>query len=277
MAFDKQKVIEIAKAEVGYLEKKSNSQLDDPKANAGDKNYTKYARDLDAIKGFYNGPKNGAAYCDVFVDWCFVKAYGVENAKKLLCQPDYSAGAGCLYSAQYYKNAGRWVTRPKVGAQVFFSYSPGEYSHTGLVVEVSGTTLRTIEGNTSDGVFYRTYQISDNRILGYGMPDYGMAGSSSPTTSPTVPSASGKKTALKLTCALDLELVKSGYENSKDVVKIMQRQLKMVHGYNIGTSGIDGDFGTATKNALIKFQKAHNLVADGECGALTWRELFTAI
>ena len=44
MAYDRQKVIDIALGEVGYLEKNSNAQLDDKTANAGNKNYTKYAR-----------------------------------------------------------------------------------------------------------------------------------------------------------------------------------------------------------------------------------------
>ena len=39
-------VVKIALAEVGYKEKASNSQLDNPTANAGSNNYTKYARDL---------------------------------------------------------------------------------------------------------------------------------------------------------------------------------------------------------------------------------------
>jgi len=74
-----EKLLTIAAAEVGYLEKKDNSHLDDKTSNAGNKNWTKYARDLDTI-GFYNGKKNGYAWCDVFCDWCFVKAFGVENA-----------------------------------------------------------------------------------------------------------------------------------------------------------------------------------------------------
>ena len=91
-------VIELALAEVGYLEKKSASQLDSKTANTGSGNFTKYARDLDAIPNFYNGKKNGFAWCDVFVDWLFVKTFGVKTAKKLLCQPDKSLGAGCGYS-----------------------------------------------------------------------------------------------------------------------------------------------------------------------------------
>ena len=64
MSYDANKVIQIAEAGIGYLEKKTNAKLDDKTANAGNKNYTKYARDLDAL-GFYNGRKNGFAWCDI--------------------------------------------------------------------------------------------------------------------------------------------------------------------------------------------------------------------
>ena len=37
------KLIATAEAELGYLEKKSNKNLDDKTANAGSSNYTKYA------------------------------------------------------------------------------------------------------------------------------------------------------------------------------------------------------------------------------------------
>ena len=72
MEISAKRLIEIAEAEEGYLEKASNASLDSDTANAGSANYTKYARDLDAIPNFYNGKKNGYAWCDVFVDWCFV-------------------------------------------------------------------------------------------------------------------------------------------------------------------------------------------------------------
>ena len=40
-----QAVIDTAKSQVGYLEKETWSNLDDPTANAGDENYVKYSRD----------------------------------------------------------------------------------------------------------------------------------------------------------------------------------------------------------------------------------------
>lgn len=97
-----EQVIATATKELGYLEKKSNSQLDDKTANAGYNNWTKYARDLDNL-GLYNGRKNGYAWCDMFVDWCMVKTFGLENALMITGQKMKGEGAGCTSSANYYR------------------------------------------------------------------------------------------------------------------------------------------------------------------------------
>lgn len=170
------KVLDLARAEIGYHEKASNSQLDDKMANKGANNYTKYARDLDAVTNFYNGAKNGFAYCDVFHDWLHYKAWGAELAMKVLCQPERSTGAGCLYSAQFYKSAGRWyTTNPQAGDQIFF-YAGGDINHTGIVESVSGNTVTTIEGNTSNKVARCQYNIGSSYIAGYGRPRYELVG-----------------------------------------------------------------------------------------------------
>ena len=46
MAHTASKLVALAAQEVGYLEKATNSRLDDKTANAGRGNWTKYARDL---------------------------------------------------------------------------------------------------------------------------------------------------------------------------------------------------------------------------------------
>ena len=169
-------VISLAEAEVGYHEKASNASLDDPTANSGGANWTKYARDLDAIPDYYNGKKNGYAWCDVFVDWLFVQCFGEEKGREMLYQPEQSAGAGCLYSAGYYKQANAFHrANPRVGDQIFFSYAAGEYSHTGIVVNVNGRTITTVEGNTSDSVGRRTYETTNYSIAGYGTPNWELA------------------------------------------------------------------------------------------------------
>lgn len=166
-------VINIAKGEIGYKEKASNANLDNKTANAGSANYTKYARDFDQkYPNWYNGKKNGFAWCDMFVDWCFLTAFGYANALTLLCQPEKSAGAGCTYSYAYYKRKGRAGKTPKIGAQIFFGASESNLTHTGLVYNYDSSKVYTIEGNTSDQVAYREYAINSSKIFGYGYPAY---------------------------------------------------------------------------------------------------------
>lgn len=44
-------------------------------------------------------------------------------------------------------------------------------------------------------------------------------------------------------------------------------------GYNLGSFGIDGEFGSSTLKALKKFQSEHGMNADGVCGKKTWKAL----
>ena len=162
-----EKVINTALQEVGYLEKKSNQNLDNKTANAGSANYTKYGRDMGC---------NGYAWCDAYVDWCFVKAYGKENAKRLL-------GGFSNYtptSAGYFKKMNRYYEVPQKGDIIFFKNAE-RICHTGLVTRVLNGTVYTVEGNTSKGssvirngggVYQKQYSISNPRIDGYGRPDY---------------------------------------------------------------------------------------------------------
>lgn len=136
------KVIAIAKAENGYLEKRSNSQLDSKTANAGSGNYTKYWRDL-ANWGL--GNYQAQYWCAAFVHWCFVQAFGLANAKKLLLHAPYIS---CDTLASKSKAAGRRYISPNVGDVVVF-WNGSRYSHTGIVYQVSGGYFYTIEGNTS--------------------------------------------------------------------------------------------------------------------------------
>lgn len=178
------KCVSIALGEVGYLEKQTPRQLDEKEANAGDENYTKYARDMAAHPGFYLGSKQGLPWCDVFVDWCFVQAYGVIAGRRLLCQPLLSRGAGCRYSYGYYADAGRLVREPREGDQIFFRRNDS-ICHTGLVTDVKDGRVYTVEGNTSSEagivanggcVAQKSYDLHDPGIAGYGRPDYAAVG-----------------------------------------------------------------------------------------------------
>lgn len=170
MSFTASKLLAIAAAEIGYKEKESNSQLDNKTANAGDNNYTKYARDLHAA-GYYQANKNGYAWCDMFVDWCFLQLTGSkEKGEYLECQTGLY-GAGCVWSSDCYRRAGRFDKNPKPGDQIFFGKTDDE-EHTGIVERVENGKVYTIEGNASNQVKRCTYSLSSSYIVGYGHPRF---------------------------------------------------------------------------------------------------------
>ena len=248
-------IVNLALNEVGYLEKKSNTSLFDKTKNAGNNNYTKYAYELDEIKDFYNGKKNGYAWCSCFVDNMGVKAFGVADMKRITFHTIY--GASCTYSARQYKNNGRFYTTPKVGDEIFFKDSDGGCSHTGLVVAVDTLYVHTVEGNTSSAsgvvanggaVEKKKYLKTYNKIYGYGRPLY--------DAEPKKKKYSGKFP----------KLPKKGYLAKGDKgteVEKLQAFLNWYGGYKLV---VDGDFGAKTHAAVVNFQSKEKLDVDGLFG-----------
>lgn len=238
------KLIAVAEDQIGYLEKKSNKDLDSKTANAGSNNYTKYNRDLKAWTGV--GYIN-AQWCQAFVDWCFIKAFGVEDAKKLLYVFTNYTPTG----SDAFKKRGRYIKRgkgtPKRGDVIYFySTSKGRIGHVGIVYKVSGKTVYTIEGNTSGasslitnggGVRKKSYSMSSSYIDGYGSVDYAAIGE-------TV-----------------TEGLRRGDEGS--AVEKMQRALLLWNPDCLPEYGADGDFGSETEKALKAYQKEAGLPVTG--------------
>ncbi len=271
------KVVDIALAEVGYKEKASNRDLDLAAANAGSGNWTKYARDL-ADAGYYNGNKNGYAWCDVFVDWCFFKAFGKTEGQIIECQTG-TLGAACPYSAGYYKAQGRYDRNPKVGDQVFFQQG-GELVHTGIVVAVSANQVTIVEGNASDQVKKTIYNQSSTYIAGYGHPMYDgtSSGSTGGSTSGGSSSSGGSSAPptpkVGAACTITLHALSKGSTGAE--VKTIQRicfarGCKGADGKNVE---VDGEYGGNTVAAVKKLQQQlfPNTPSewDGSCGAKTW-------
>ena len=185
----------------------------------------------------------------------------------MICQTG-ELGAGCTYSAQYYRNKGRFYSSPKVGDQIFFGASGDEY-HTGIVYKVDSSYVYTIEGNTSGasgvvdnggGVFKKSYSRSYSGISGYGRPYY--------DEETTTAEETNKEEA---TVNIVLNELKKGSKG--DQVKALQRMLHAM-GYSIGSiNPIDGDFGSKTDAAVRAYQKKYGLVVDGIVGNQTWTKL----
>ena len=262
------KVILIAKNEEGYLEKKSNNQLDDKTANAGSANYTKYWRD---IKPDYQGQP----WCAAFISWCFMKAFGLDNAKKLLKHWPYV----------YCPTLGKLFARnanPKIGDVVIF-YHNGTFTHTGLVTAVIGDRFYTIEGNTSGasgiianggGVCAKSYLNSQMPGTKFCTPDYSIVSNAvnKPSDINKIPSntiQTGEK------YMFNPETVKAGDKNTS--VLLLQEILR--------ARGFKGKNGKALKltwtadantiYALKAYQESRKevLEVDGICGPATWKDL----
>ena len=160
------KVLQIAEAEVGYQEKASNSNLDDPTANAGYNNYTKYG----AWYGL-NGP--GAPWCAMFVSWCCNKAgVSTDIVPKTASVADFTSFA--KNHNQFHAKSGY---TPQPGDIIIYGSAGNE--HTGLVYGTDGDNVITIEGNTSSGnnadggsCKKKTVSMSNSWIYGYFTPAY---------------------------------------------------------------------------------------------------------
>ncbi len=285
------KVLHIALDEVGYLEKRSNSRLYSKTENAGSANYTKYGKEMhDLSPSVMDFP---APWCDAFVDWCFYKAYGLNNAKALLGGNfnDYTPA-----SAQLYHTKNAWHTSdPKPGDQIFFKNNTRIY-HTGLVYQVDPVYVYTIEGNTSGasgvianggGVCKKKYRRNSSKIAGYGRPDYdsdkAYHASDKQITSAddshiqfikdvqtaigaNVDGIVGKETLSKTVT------VSKTKNRTHAVIKPIQKYLNFL-GYPCGIE--DGIAGNKFHHAVMAYQKAMGCIVDGEITAQnrTWKQL----
>ncbi len=204
--------------------------------------------------------------------WCaaFVSAAAYKAGCTNIVFPECS----CDRMIALYKKAGRWQENdaytPKIGDIIFYDWqdngngdNTGSSDHVGIVVSVSGKKITVIEGNMSDKVGYRTISVNADFIRGYGLPNYENSGSVASTTTST---AATNTTPAK-TVSIKVRQLSKGMTGED--VKVLQLLLKG-KGFSIGSAGVDGDFGSATFNAVKLFQTKNKLTADGICGSKTW-------
>lgn len=159
--------------QVGYLEKRSNSNLDSKTGNAGYNNYTKYSRDVNSM-GLMGC--QGQPWCAVYQFWICAQVLGKSKALEIMGNGFYNCNSVKAHS----KSKGTWHTTPKLGALVIFRNG----AHIGRVIAINVNTIRTNEGNTSSGglnnveanggcVAEKSYTIGNSQIDGYVWIDYG--------------------------------------------------------------------------------------------------------
>ncbi len=177
-----ERLVAIARAELGYKEKGSVYGLDDPTSNIGAANYTKYARDLD-LQGVFSTPTQGLPWDVAFVVWCCVTAFGVTAGTQMLgLKPtgnEYSHGA-------LLQDSSVLLSEPQVGDLIFFSLGEA-IDRVGIVSRVvaedSKTTVYSIDGDNyhhwqspgTIGIVSKTgFQLPHSGIAGYLRPDWSL-------------------------------------------------------------------------------------------------------
>ena len=254
----KNKLIAVALNEVGYVE--------------GSNNWNKYSAEMNGCNAYGWNVQN-QPYCDIFADWCYYKAFGLDVAARLTYQPKGGFSALCSASANSYTANGAYFTTPAVGDQIFFNVSGG-INHTGIVVGVTGGVVTCVEGNSSDAVRKNNYNLGTSYIAGFGRPNWSVfedGGADEPEPTPAPEPEPPKQE----TCSVTLTLPVIKYGDESMWVKLMQTAL-IGRGYNCGWYGADGEYGQQTKIALFQFQQKNaDKVgkADMVCGQRTWGAL----
>ena len=165
---------------------------------------------------------------------------------------------------KHYTQKGKWIRRgngtPKPGDIIIFGNrdDSGSGKHIGIVTKVTSSTVYTIEGNTTKSGFSanggmvaaKSYSRTNSNIAGYCSVDY--------------------DDEAKETFEVTVETLKKG--SKSDNVKALQILL-IGYGFNCGKYGTDGDFGSATDEAVRNYQKAKGLTVDGIVGKNTWNKL----
>ena len=209
-------------------------------------------RNNDNIFGDWYGIPN-QPWCAMFVSYCMNKAGVLPNVVKKC--------ASCSIGWNWFKSKGQTRNRgyiPQKGDIIFFDWNPEKgdgIDHVGIVNNVNGEYIYTLEGNHDDQVNIYKYHINDARIYGYAVPDY--------TGKEIIENNPSESYTNK-------PLVYKG--KTGETVKYIQNKL-INKGYFLGRTGADGIFGFQTEKAVRQFQIDSNLSADGIIGPLTWEKL----
>lgn len=254
---------------VGYYEKASSSYAQTRAKSAftqnkGSANYT-YPGYLCGVQG---------------QPWC---AATVTTAIYEACGNDKAAAKEIMYGVWPYVNCAQvWDAAPDnmkfwgdyqrftlgKGSRTKYTPQPGDIivftddkktrSHTGMVYAVGDSYVYTIEGNSGNMCRKRSYLRTSAYIYGYIRPKYA---SSADTASVTVEQYGA-------VCCTDPELHVLSKGCAGPEVKTIQRII--VAAKIDATLAIDGEFGPATKTAVMALQKKLGIEQDGAVGKLTW-------
>jgi hypothetical protein len=120
-------------------------------------------------------------------DWCstFVSVVAIVCGLTDIIPTE----CGCEKQIGLFKKLNSWQENdayvPQVGDYIFYDWQDagvgdctGHADHVGIVVDVTGSSIKIIEGNMNDRVGYRYLTVNARYIRGYGVPKYSKRASS---------------------------------------------------------------------------------------------------
>ena len=128
---------------------------------------------------------------------CFVSVVSIRGGALAVMPKE----VGCGKMIELYQKLGRWQENdayvPAPGDVVFYDWNDGpNYAatdntaapdHVGIVVSVTGSTIKVIEGNMSNAVGYRSLAVNGRYIRGFGLPDFSAVTVKAPAGTATRP------------------------------------------------------------------------------------------
>ena len=233
----------VAHSQIGYQEGDSSSQLSGEIKGSG--NYTEYGR--------WYGLQD--MWCAMFVSWCAFNA-GVPTS----VVPKHSFTVSGLNQfiawgrAHTRAEAAAGAYTPQAGDIIYFksSRNQNKTNHVGIVTGYSGSTVYTIEGNTSSAeistnggaVCAKSYSITNTYIVYICCPDYSGTGDTPQPSGTCFPACSAS--CATITQGLGDIGVDASYANRKVIA---------------AANGMSDYSGTAEQNtALLDLLKAGRLI-----------------
>lgn len=207
-------------------------------AKEGDSRYAKLIKAFESSGIKYDGQ----GCCEVASAF-FILTFGLERAKQLIPITNYANG-----QAKLWKTLSK---TPKIGSLVYFATGGKEIDHVEFIVDISGTKLTTIDGNSNHTVVKRTRYTNNSSIKGYGIPRYNTDRNVFDDT--------------WFEAAIDTVVIKKG---SKGPVVLWLQEFLHIAGYYNGY--LDSKFGGVLNAAVVQYQKDHGLQPDGECAKYFW-------
>ena len=218
------------------------------------------------ILALYNSAKPTSEYQMGPNDpWCAAFVGAVSGGCGLQNVIPVSAHCGRLEEA-LKKTGAVCTTTPARGDIALFDWNgDGKYDdHVGIVTEVLGVNITTIEGNRNDAVAYRTFSPGSTPVKFYHPNWEGAPVKSTETVNWSRYREYYSELTWDEKCEIKtFPLVKTG--SAGVYVKILQDFLGL---------GMDGKFGQETDQALRRYQKEKQLEPDGICGRQTWSSFF---